>query len=148
MLFWEVLKYFRFIVKLWQHRLDYRGLPESRLLMRNTEVQHDLDSLTQQSTHLSLTCITIHGHLPFPYNQVPAFTPHAESKYRYVGEKKICSNRNLIIYLIMFKMEGEILYLAVKIISPNLNNLRTIIVAVVIRQFETEMHCVCAVEKE
>lgn len=44
-------------------------------------------------------------------------------------------------------MEGEILYLAVKIISPNVNNLFSIIVAVVIRQFETEMHCVCAVEK-
>lgn len=41
----------------------------------------------------------------------------------------------------MFKMEGEILYLAVKIISPNVNNLFSIIVAVVIRQFETEMHC-------
>lgn len=77
---------------------------------------------------------------------MPVFGPCACcSKYRYV--KKNCSHRNILIFLIMFKMEGEILYLAVKIISPNLNNLCSIIVAVVIRQFETEMHCVCAVEK-
>lgn len=47
----------------------------------------------------------------------------------------------------MFKMEGEILYLAVQIVSPNLHNLCSIIVAVVIRRLETEMHCVCAVER-
>lgn len=66
----------------------------------------------------------------------------------YIDMWENCCNGNLLISLIMFKMEGEILYLAVEIVSPNLHNLCSIIVAVVIRRFETEMHCVCTVEKE
>lgn len=54
---------------------------------------------------------------------------------------------NLLISLIMFKMEDEILNVVVKIGSPNLHNLPTIIAAVVMRRLETEMHCVCVLIK-